>query len=49
MTDKCRTPKCDGDPNDGEGWDGFCGNCADRIYIEESKRVQGRERRNPRV
>lgn len=27
---RCRTPGCDGDPNDGEGWDGFCGNCADK-------------------
>ena len=28
--DKCRTLGCDGDPNSGEGWDGYCGNCADR-------------------
>jgi len=27
----CRTDGCDGDPDDGEGWDGFCGNCADAI------------------
>ncbi|HIV77298.1 MAG TPA: hypothetical protein H9899_07220 [Candidatus Sphingomonas excrementigallinarum] len=26
----CRTEGCDGDPDDGEGFDGFCGNCADR-------------------
>lgn len=25
----CRTDGCDGDPSDGEGWDGYCGNCAD--------------------
>lgn len=31
--DKCRT--C-GDPaDDGEGWDGECGNCADRTYRRE--------------
>ncbi len=34
--DRCRTPGCDGDPNDGEGWDGFCGNCADRNYASGS-------------
>jgi hypothetical protein len=28
--DACRTEECDGDPNDGEGYDGYCGNCADR-------------------
>lgn len=28
--DRCRTEDCDGDPNDGEGFDGYCGNCADR-------------------
>ena len=27
---RCKTPGCDGDPNDGEGWEGYCGNCADR-------------------
>ncbi|WNV90287.1 hypothetical protein [Umezawaea sp. Da 62-37] len=27
----CRTEDCDGDPDDGEGWDGYCGNCADRL------------------
>jgi hypothetical protein len=27
---RCRTVGCDGDPDDGEGWDGYCGNCADR-------------------
>lgn len=34
MEDQCRTEDCDGDPNDGEGWDGFCGNCADRMEEE---------------
>lgn len=29
---RCRTKGCEEDPNDGEGWDGFCGNCADRRY-----------------
>jgi hypothetical protein len=27
--DSCLTDGCDGDPNDGEGFDGLCGNCAD--------------------
>jgi len=27
---QCRTAGCAADPNDGEGWDGYCGNCADR-------------------
>lgn len=26
----CKTLGCDGDPSDGEGWDGYCGICADR-------------------
>lgn len=25
----CRTPGCLEDPNDGEGYDGYCGDCAD--------------------
>lgn len=28
--DKCATPDCDGAMDDGEGFDGYCGNCADR-------------------
>src|SRR5262245_57027269 len=28
-TATCRTEGCDGDPDDGEGWDGYCGDCAD--------------------
>jgi hypothetical protein len=31
----CRTEDCDEDPRGGEGWEGFCGNCADRIYAQE--------------
>lgn len=27
----CRTPDCDESTDDGEGWNGYCGNCADRI------------------
>ena len=27
----CRTATCSGDPNDGDAYDGYCGNCADRI------------------
>ena len=27
---RCRTPGCSGDPDDGDGWDGFCGDYADR-------------------
>ncbi|TFD41724.1 hypothetical protein E3T37_03470 [Cryobacterium sp. TMT2-10] len=26
----CRNPECDDTTADGEGWDGLCGNCADR-------------------
>lgn len=32
----CRTEGCEEDPDDGEGWDGFCGNCADRRYAQET-------------
>lgn len=32
---KCRTEGCDGDPENGEGWDGFCGNCADKREFGE--------------
>lgn len=28
--DRCDTPGCDGRTDDGEGWDGYCGNCADK-------------------
>lgn len=28
--DACRTEECDGKTDDGEGYDGYCGNCADR-------------------
>jgi hypothetical protein len=27
---RCGTDGCMGDISDGEGWDGFCGNCADQ-------------------
>lgn len=47
--EKCRTPRCDGDPDNGEGWDGFCGNCADRIARKEAEAVARRERDNPRT
>lgn len=26
----CRTDGCEEDPDTGDGWNGFCGNCADR-------------------
>jgi hypothetical protein len=28
--ESCNTPGCTYDANDGEGFDGFCGNCADK-------------------
>jgi len=28
--DRCRAAECHGDLTDGEGYDGLCGNCADR-------------------
>ncbi|MGW4527813.1 hypothetical protein [Amycolatopsis sp. NPDC004378] len=31
----CATEDCDDSLEDGEGWNGFCGNCADRIYAAE--------------
>lgn len=31
----CATEGCDGSMDDGEGEDGYCGNCADRIYASE--------------
>ncbi|BBN50769.1 hypothetical protein [Mycobacterium avium] len=36
--DVCRDPYnegCTASLDDGEGWDGACGNCADRQYAEE--------------
>lgn len=30
-TAPCRTDGCDGDPDSGEGWDGYCGSCADQL------------------
>jgi len=27
----CRNPRCTNALNDNEGWDGFCGSCADKI------------------
>lgn len=27
----CRTEGCSGDPDDGDGWNGYCGNCADKL------------------
>lgn len=32
---KCRTEDCDGDPDDGDGFDGYCGNCADKNEGED--------------
>lgn len=29
----CRTAGCDEDANDGEGFDGYCGNCADKRNV----------------
>lgn len=34
-TEDCATEDCDGNLDDGEGWNGFCGSCADRIYAPE--------------
>lgn len=28
---KCRTKRCKNDPDNGEGWNGYCGTCADRL------------------
>lgn len=33
----CRTETCFGEPEDGEGWDGYCGNCADRKAEENGE------------
>jgi hypothetical protein len=33
--DVCRTDGCSNDPDDGEGFDGFCGSCADRASGED--------------
>lgn len=34
--DQCRAVDCDGDPNSGDGWDGFCGTCADaQVPLDE--------------
>lgn len=29
--DLCANQECDGLTDDGEGWNGYCGTCADRI------------------
>ncbi|XVV02785.1 hypothetical protein ACQPW3_36375 [Actinosynnema sp. CA-248983] len=29
--ERCRTEDCDGDPDDGAGWDGYCGGCVDQM------------------
>lgn len=34
-TTDCRTELCDGDPECGDSWDGYCPDCADRIYAAE--------------
>jgi hypothetical protein len=39
---KCRTEGCDQDPDDGEGWDGYCGSCADKLAIEDGKEQNAR-------
>jgi hypothetical protein len=36
--ERCRTPGCDGHPDDGDGWDGFCGACAGRLDEAELNR-----------
>jgi hypothetical protein len=30
-TETCSTDGCGASPNDGEGYDGYCGTCADRL------------------
>ncbi|MBF6216219.1 hypothetical protein IU487_35070 [Nocardia puris] len=31
----CRSGDCDNAPDDGDGWDGYCGNRADRLAADE--------------
>lgn len=31
----CASDDCDDPNDDGEGWNGYCGNCADRIEAEK--------------
>lgn len=33
--DTCRNVACDGTLDDGNGWNGFCGDCADRFFGRE--------------
>lgn len=33
----CRTPGCMEELNNGEGWNGYCGDCADRIENKKEK------------
>lgn len=35
--DLCRSRDCINPTNDGEGWDGYCGSCADRITNNEKE------------
>ena len=35
LEDFCRTEGCDGDPNDGDSYDGYCPSCADKTYGSE--------------
>jgi hypothetical protein len=39
----CATEDCDDTLDDGEGWNGYCGNCADRIYAAECDDVYDTE------
>lgn len=34
---QCRTDGCDGDADSGDSYDGYCPECADRIYAEEEE------------
>ena len=40
---RCRTPGCTEDANDGEGQDGYCGNCADHLACEEHGEIECEE------
>lgn len=39
----CRTKGYEEDPDDGEGWDGYGGQCADRVYAKQMSDTEGHD------
>lgn len=43
LAETCRSADCDASLDDGEGQDGYCGNCADRLACEEHGEIECEE------